>query len=117
MQAQPVASAVQFVTSKPSDVETNVSSNLDAVTRTGKFYHIMPNKWIMIIICRGYTKFDFPFDEGKGRLNPSRDTERCSLTSRINGITIHTHNRHTPKQRHKHTMEMVQYSVVMGYLV
>ena len=24
-------------------------------------------------LCRGYTKFDFTVDEGKGRLNPSRD--------------------------------------------
>ena len=69
-------------------------------------------------MCRGYTKFDLTVDEGKGRLNLSRDrklrhapqkkkkknsgvafllcdpgwcvhilTERCSLTSRINGMT------------------------------
>ena len=75
-------------------------------------------------MCHGYTKFDFTVDEGKERLNPSRDkklrqasqkeggerekkkrsssgvkpagasayyTERCSLTSRINGMTTHTH--------------------------
>ena len=24
-------------------------------------------------LCRGYKKFDFTVDEGKGRLNPSRD--------------------------------------------
>ena len=34
---------------------------------------IMPNKWRTISLIRGYTKFDFTVDEGKGRLNPSRD--------------------------------------------
>ena len=61
-------------------------------------------------LIRGYTKFDFTVDERKGRLNPSRDKNygkhrrrkaekfrvtpsgaSTSLTSRINGMTTHTH--------------------------
>ena len=68
---------------------------------------VMLNTWNTICSC-GYTKFDFTVDEGKGRLNPSRDknegkhrkrkvekscvTSACastSLTSRINGMTTH----------------------------
>ena len=33
----------------------------------------MPNKWRIVIIVRGHTKFGFTVDQGKGRLNPSRD--------------------------------------------
>ena len=32
----------------------------------------MPNKWEERLI-HGYTEFDLTVDEGKGRLNPSRD--------------------------------------------
>ena len=62
-------------------------------------------------LIRGDTKFDFTVDEGKGRLNPSRD--KCkhrrrkakksfatpagastSLASRIDGMTTQTHRTH-----------------------
>ena len=46
--SKPVAPVVQLVTSKPSDV-WDVSSNFGAVTRTGIFSHIMPNKQIKIM--------------------------------------------------------------------
>ena len=61
-------------------------------------------------LIRKYTKFDFTVDEGKKRLNPSREKNKykyrrrkvekscvtpagtsTSLTSRINGMTTHTH--------------------------
>ena len=42
------APVVQLVTSTPSDVGT-FRSNLGAVTRSGIFPHIMPNKWRTII--------------------------------------------------------------------
>ena len=66
-----VAPVVQLVTtSKPSDVGTRgrISAQSHEVefsltscpTRGERLYH-------------GYTRFDFTVDEGKGRLNPSRD--------------------------------------------
>ena len=70
----PVAPVVQLVTSKPSDVGTDVSLNLGAVTPTGIFPHKkkkMPNKWRTINSL--VQKFDFTVDEGKERLNPFRD--------------------------------------------
>ena len=90
-----------------------MSSNLDAVTRTGFFPHkSCPSRKRLI---RGYTKIDFTVDEGKKRLNPSQDKnlgnhckmkvdKSCvtpigastSLTSRINGMTTqHSLNTHT----------------------
>ena len=57
----------------------DVSSNLGAVTRIGIFPHKKkrkrkkspPSRGERLI--RGYTKFDVTVDEGKGRLNPSRE--------------------------------------------
>ena len=57
---QPGGSVVNLKTFRRWDV----SSNLDAATRTGIVSHIMPNKWRTIAVCRGYTKFDFTVDEG-----------------------------------------------------
>ena len=79
----------------------------------------MPDKW-RTIKSWVYTKFDFTVDEGKIRLNPSRDENQgkhrrrkvdkscvtfllcdpgwsTSLTSGINGMTIHTHTHTGPK--------------------
>ena len=53
---------------------SSVSSNLGAVTRTGIFSH--RNKKCPISgkrLIRGYTKFVFTVDGGKGRLNPFRE--------------------------------------------
>ena len=79
----------------------------------------MPNNWQLF---RGYTKFDFTVDEGKERLNPSRDKnsgkhrrrkveKSCvtpagastSLTSRING------------KKTQHTQCCVQSSTLITY--
>ena len=70
--------------------------------------------WVRISVQSHEPKCDFTVDERKGRLNPSRDKNEgkhrrrkvekscvtpadasTSLTSRINGITTHTHNTHT----------------------
>ena len=66
----PVASVVQLVTSNLSD---DVSSSPGAVTRT----RIFPKKKKSCPtsgerFIRGYTKFDFAVDQGKGWLDPSR---------------------------------------------
>ena len=91
-----------------------MSSNLGAVTRIGIFPHKKKKKKSPTSgerLIRGYMKFDFTDDEGKGRLNPSRDKNKgrhrkrkvekscvtpagasTSLTSRIvNVMTTHTH--------------------------
>ena len=61
---------VQLVTSKPSDVGVRV--RISAQSRElGIFSQIAPNKWRTILSC--VNKIDFTVDEGKGRLNPSRD--------------------------------------------
>ena len=78
------ASGVKSITGRPGgsvgNLETfgrwDVSSNLGAVTRTGIFPR---NKKIKKCptsgerLFYGYTKFDFTVDEGKERLNPSRE--------------------------------------------
>ena len=54
----------------------DVSSNPGAATRTGIFpekKYICPTTSGRRLIIRYYTKFDFTVDEGKERLNPSRE--------------------------------------------
>ena len=68
---------VQLVISKPSDVVTGVRISASPhelglfQKKKKKKKKKMPNKWRTIKSL--YTKFDFTVDEGKERLNPSRD--------------------------------------------
>ena len=50
-----VAPVVQLVTSKPSDVGTDVSSNLGAITRTGNKWRTI-NSWVHKIRLHGSTR-------------------------------------------------------------
>ena len=43
-------------------------------TKTGtNSLHPLPPPIVELVLIRGYTKVDFTVDEGKRRLNPSRD--------------------------------------------
>ena len=63
---------VQLVTSEPSDVGTLVRISAQPY-ELGPSLTSCPTSGERL--CRGYTKFGFTLDEGKGRLNPSRDKE------------------------------------------
>ena len=109
---------VQLVTSKPPDVETLVRISVQShelgffltkkIEIQYKIKKSCPTSGERLI--RGYLKFDFTVDEGKGRLSPSRDrnkgrhrrrkVEKSCVTSagastsptfRINEMTTHTH--------------------------
>ena len=92
-----------------------MSSNLGAVTRNWDFSPHHARQVENDYFAREYTKFDFTVDEGKERLNPSRDEnegKHCrrkveklcvtpvgasiSLTSRKNRMTTHTHTHTVP---------------------
>ena len=59
-----------MVTSKPSDVGTRV--RISAQSHELRF-SLTSRPTSRERSCRGYTTFDFTVDEGKERLNPSRD--------------------------------------------
>ena len=65
-----VALVVQLVTSKSSDVGTRVRISAQS-HELGFSLTSCPTSGERL--CRGYTKFDFTVDEGKGRLNAARD--------------------------------------------
>ena len=66
----PVAPVVQSVTSKPSDVGTSVRISAQS-HELGFSLTSCPTSGERS--CRGFPKFDVTVDEGKGRLNLSRD--------------------------------------------
>ena len=106
---------------KKTCIHTGTYIHIDKLYELGFSLTLCPTSGEQL--CREYTKFDFTVDEEKGRLRPSRDkksrqapqkegkilvwpsswvppagastyyTEKCSLPSRMNGMT--THNTHT----------------------